>query len=95
MGIGNNVWIEFEHMDFADGGVTKLVMFGRSLTDRNTVRIRFSSPSGETPQVVEFHHSENFMEHEFDLEKVVGLNQVTFTFLPGSSFDFGWFQFMP
>jgi beta-galactosidase len=34
------------------------------------------------------------MEHEFRLDSVEGMKKVSFTFLPGSSFDFRWFRFI-
>ena len=43
--------------------------------------------------MVEFHKSDGYEEQAFDLEKVTGVQKVTFVFLPGSNFDFGWFQF--
>jgi beta-galactosidase len=92
-GIGNNVSLEFEQMDFTDEGATKLVIFGRSPIDKNTIQIRFANHEGEMTQIVEFKHTEGYEEHIFDLEKITGMHKVTFIFLPGSHFDFGWFRF--
>jgi beta-galactosidase len=91
--IGNNVSLEYEAMDFTVSGATKLIIFGRTPIDRNTIQIRFAGESGEVSQIVEFTLSEDYMEQCFELERVIGVCKVTFLFLPGSNFDFGWFRF--
>ena len=92
-GIGNNVSLEFENMDFTGEGATKLVVFGRSPIDKNTIHIRFESLEGESTQLVEFAQSDGYEERVFELDKITGMQKVTFIFLPGSNFDFGWFRF--
>ena len=92
-GIGNNVSLEFENMDFTIDGATKLVVFGRSPIDKNTINIKFESDEGENNQLVEFTKSDEYVERIFNLEKITGIQKVTFIFLPGCNFDFGWFRF--
>ncbi|MDQ0061693.1 glycoside hydrolase family 2 TIM barrel-domain containing protein [Paenibacillus harenae] len=92
-GIGNNVSLEFEHMDFAGEGTSRLVISGRSPIDKNTIHIRFSGDNGESNQLVEFEKSNGYEEREFRIEKVTGIQKVTFIFLPGSNFDFDAFRF--
>ncbi|MGD0032141.1 glycoside hydrolase family 2 TIM barrel-domain containing protein [Paenibacillus illinoisensis] len=92
-GIGNNVSLEFENMDFTAEGTSKLVIYGRSPIDKNTIHIRFAGENGQSNQLVEFTHSEGYEERVFELEQVSGVQKVTFIFLPGSQFDFGWFRF--
>ncbi|MET3938243.1 beta-galactosidase [Paenibacillus sp. PvP094] len=92
-GIGNNVSLEFENMDFTAEGTSKLVIYGRSAIDKNTIHIRFAGEEGQSNQLVEFTHSEGYEERVFELEQVSGVQKVTFIFLPGSQFDFGWFRF--
>lgn len=92
-GIGNNVSIEFEHMDFTSDGATKLVIFGRSLIDKKTINIQFDNNEGESNQLIEFTLSNEYEERIFKLEKITGIQKVTFIFLPGCNFDFGWFRF--
>jgi beta-galactosidase len=92
-GIGNNVSLEYEQMDFASVGATRLVVFGRSTIDKNTIHIRFVDHEGESNQLVDFTLSDGYEERVFELEKVIGVQKVTFIFLPGSHFDFGWFRF--
>ena len=92
-GIGNNVSLEFIDMDFADAGANKLVIYGKSPIEKNTIHIHFASQDGEMNQLVEFLYSDGYEERVFDLEKITGVQKVTFIFLPGSNFDFGWFRF--
>lgn len=92
-GIGNNVSLTFESFDFTASEATKLIISGRSPIEKNTIHVRFASDEGDSNQMVEFHKSDGYEEQAFDLEKVTGVQKVTFVFLPGSNFDFGWFQF--
>lgn len=92
-GIGNNVTIEFENMDFGANGFNKLIVCGRTGLDKNTIQVRFSGDCGEINQAVEFSFSKQYVEREFYLENVCGMNKVSFVFLPGCQFDFKWFQF--
>jgi beta-galactosidase len=94
-GIGNNVSLEFTHMDFTSEGASKLVINGRSPIDKNTIHIRFAGENGESSQLVEFEKSDGYEERVFELGQVMGSQKVTFIFLPGSNFDFNWFRFMP
>jgi beta-galactosidase len=80
-------------MDFGAEGASRIVVCGRSPIDRNTIHIRFAGPDGETTQAIEFTASDGYEERAFDLEPVRGACDVTFVFLPGSRFDFGWFRF--
>ncbi|HHT37638.1 MAG: glycoside hydrolase family 2 TIM barrel-domain containing protein [Candidatus Wallacebacter cryptica] len=92
-GIGNNVSLVFEDMDFGDSGADKLVIYGRAPQGKNTIHISFADEDGETRQIIEFPASEEYQKLEFPIEKVTGKQTVTFIFLPGSNFDFGWFKF--
>lgn len=92
-GIGNNVSLEFKEMDFTSEGCTKLVIKGRSPIDKNTIHITFANQDSESNQLVEFTQSDEYVEQVFELEKINGVQKVTFIFLPGSNFDFGSFRF--
>lgn len=92
-GIGNNVSLIFEDLNFANHGVRKLIVYGRSPIDKNTIHVRFSNGDEESNQVVEFNQSDGYEERVFDLKKIIGKQIVTFVFLPGSNFDFSWFRF--
>lgn len=91
--IGNNVSIEFADMDFGEG-VSKITICGRSHIDTNTVHILFSGEDGiQSRSMVELKYSDDFVEKTFEIEKKQGIQRVTFVALPGSHFDFRWFQF--
>ena len=92
-GIGNNVSIEFENMDFGKG-VNCIEICGTSYVDVNTIHIMFTAEDGSTGrQMVPFEYSEENVVKKFDISTVKGKNKVTFIFLPGSRFDFNWFRF--
>ncbi|WP_160693140.1 glycoside hydrolase family 2 TIM barrel-domain containing protein [Clostridium sp. C2-6-12] len=93
-GIGNNVSLEYENMDFGDEGAAKLIIRGRSPIDKNTINIQFANEEGQSKQIVEFVQlKEDYEEQCFDLEQIIGKQKVTFIFLPGCNFDFEWFRF--
>lgn len=91
--IGNNVSLEFYQMDFGEEGVDKLTICGNSMIECNSIHIRFKKDGEELKQLVEFLKTEKEQERSFSLERVTGIWDVTFLFLPGSRFDFNWFQF--
>lgn len=93
-GIGNNVSLVFEDMDFTSEGASKIVVYGRSPIEKNTIHVRFSNSEGESNnQLIEFTSTEGYMQREFRLDKITENQKVTFIFLPGCNFDFGWFRF--
>ena len=92
-GIGNNVSLIYEDLDFSDAGTNQLTIFGRSPIDKNSIHVRFSNGYGQNNQVVEFSQSDDYDKRVFHIESIKGKQTVTFVFLPGSNFDFGWFQF--
>ncbi|MCL2378602.1 MAG: DUF4982 domain-containing protein [Defluviitaleaceae bacterium] len=90
-GIGNNVIIEFDGMDFTNNSPTKLQIHGRTPLDINTIQLKFDD--GE-PILLDFEHSGDYVLREFDILQISGKDKVSFVFLPGCNFDFGWFRFM-
>jgi beta-galactosidase len=92
--IGNNVSLEYDNMDFGGKGFNRLIICGHSPIDKNTIHIRFSGENGEVKQIAEFLYSEEYVEREFVLDNVTGLQKVTFVFLPGCRFDLKWFRFV-
>lgn len=92
--IGNNVTVVFDNMDFGEEGFRKLIICGRSHTEKNTIHVRFQSDEGRVNQIAEFDYSEAYIVKEFDLTSVQDRQQVDFIFLPGSNFDFKWFRFV-
>ncbi|MBR6153055.1 MAG: DUF4982 domain-containing protein, partial [Treponema sp.] len=96
-GIGNNVNLDFENMDFATAAATKLTICGKSNIDNNTINLKFFDEDGSsTTQVIEFTRTNNvsdFEEKTFTLSPISGKKRVSFVFLPGCNFDFKWFKF--
>lgn len=92
-GIGNNVSIEFNQMDFAEG-VNTLTICGTSYVQENTIHIMFVAEDGSSSrQMVAFEYGANEETKTFALNPITGCNKVIFIFLPGSKFDFNWFRF--
>ncbi|MCH5325256.1 MAG: beta-galactosidase [Eubacterium sp.] len=91
--IGNNVVIEFNALDFGEGA-TSLTITGRTPLDVNTIQLRTTDSSGtQKTQILEFPHADDFTAVKFDIEKVSGVNDVSFVFLPGVKFDMESFEF--
>lgn len=91
--IGNNVSIEFRHLDFGTTGCRTINLCGRTHRDKNTLHLRWEGGEGNQAQVVEFPLSPEYTEHTFDLEPVTGTTTFTLVFLPGSRFDLKALQF--
>ncbi|MGP4041433.1 glycoside hydrolase family 2 TIM barrel-domain containing protein [Gracilibacillus sp. D59] len=91
--IGNNVSFEFDNFDFGDKGASQLVINGHSPIDKNSIHVRFFDGEEERAEMVEFTHTDSYEEKRFELEKIKGVQKVSIIFLPGSHFNFSWFQF--
>ena len=91
-GIGNNVVLEFDSMDFGDDKASSITVYGCSHVD-NTIHVKFSGPDGDVNRILEFGKTDSYEEKVFPIEGVSGMNRVSFVFLPGSNFDFKWFRF--
>jgi len=92
-GIGNNVNLDFKNMDFGDKAATKITVCGKSNKPNNSINIKWFGDKGNSTQVIEFAHTEDYEEKTFDLEAISGKGQVSFVFLPGCDFDFKYFRF--
>ncbi len=92
-GIGNNVTIVFEDMDFGEKGATKVTVCGKSRLPMNTIHIRFNTENGDVNEVAEFAGADEYVERTFPFSKVNGKATVNLVFLPGCEFDFKWFRF--
>lgn len=102
-GIGNNVNLDFECMNFAgteecpapgNGAASKLTVFGKSNKPNNSISLKwFCSDGTSSTQVIEFPYTEDFEEKTFEIEPLKGNGKISFVFLPGSDFDFKWFRF--
>lgn len=93
-GIGNNVSLVFEEMDFSQTPASSILIEGDSPIEKNTIHIHFQYENGESVnQAVEFTESEGTVSKTFIIEELSGKGTVTFVFLPGSHFDFKGFRF--
>ena len=93
-GIGNNVTLVFEGMDFGQHGAGKLVVCGRTPHEVNNIRLLTEwEDGGKEQESLEFPYSEESREISFEIIKKAGKAKVSFVFLPGSAFDFEWFRF--
>ena len=92
IGIGNNVVIGFKDMDFAHGA-GHIIIKGRTANKVNTIQLRTVKDGVQKTQLLEFAGCEDYREQRFAVERLEGVNDVSFVFLPGSSFDFESFRF--
>jgi len=92
-GIGNNVTVVFEDMDFGEKGTTKLTICGKSRLPMNSIHVRFNTEKGDVNEVAEFAGAKDYTERTFEFSKVTGKTTVNFVFLPGCDFDFKYFRF--
>ena len=93
MGIGNNVSLCFEGMDFADAEKAVLSIDGCTPLAENPITVRFQNEAGETlTTLAQFKGTERGWQ-AFDMDVMHGLCSVTFVFLPGCQFDFFRFRF--
>ncbi len=92
VGIGNNVLLNFNDMDFGEG-TEKLTICGSTPNDVNAFQLRYSDDNGvQQTQLISFSGGDAH-EQTFTLEKISGKRNISFVFLPGSRFDFNWFRF--
>ena len=94
-GIGNNVTIEFDGMDFGDRTAAKLIICGRAPYGSNSIHLMVSDPDGTNSErtLLEFAQCAEFTERSFDIGRITGNKRIGFVFLPGSNFDLRWFRF--
>ncbi len=92
-GIGNNVTVVFEEMEFGEAGTTKLTICGKSRLPMNTIHVRFQTENGDRNEVAEFAGAKEYTERTFTFSRVTGKTTVNFVFLPGCEFDFKYFRF--
>ena len=91
--IGNNVLITFKNLDFGSGA-KNITICGRTTNALNSIQLRYTGEDGEQhTQLLDFSQTYDFAEQGFPLEPIVGRNDVSFVFMPGSRFDFDWFRF--
>ncbi len=92
-GIGNNVVLDFGEFDFTENAPIAVAVTGRSQLPLNSINI-LTSGDTEGRIIVEFERAEEYTERIFPVENLGGKCKVSFTFLPGSDFDFKSFRFI-
>lgn len=93
-GIGNNVTIIYENMDFGETGAGQVTLWGRSPLPGNTVHIHFTRPDGAVEaRVLEVPGTQEYVPQVFPIEPLTGLGTLELIFLPGSNFDLEALQF--
>ncbi len=93
-GIGNNVTIIYENMDFGETGAGQVTLWGRSPLPGNTVHIHFTRPDGAVEvRVLEVPGTHEYVPQVFPIEPLTGLGTLELIFLPGSNFDLEALQF--
>ncbi|MBO4414886.1 MAG: DUF4982 domain-containing protein [Lachnospiraceae bacterium] len=95
-GIGNNVTLEFDDMAFGGRNAGKVAICGISHAENNSIHLKLTYADGKTEKtLLEFKHTDEYEEKIFDLSSVDTTDcvKVEFVFLPGSNFDFKYFEF--
>lgn len=91
--IGNNVIINYERLDFGEGGSEALIISGETGNQMNQIQLRYTPAGGAQKTVLLEFQQDGGREQRFDIPKLSGVNDVSFVFMPGSRFDFDWFRF--
>lgn len=91
--IGNNVIINYEGLDFGEGGSEALIISGETGNPMNQIQLRYTPVGGAQKTVLLEFQQDGGREQRFDIPKLSGVNDVSFVFMPGSRFDFDWFRF--
>ncbi|MBQ9943259.1 MAG: glycoside hydrolase family 2 protein [Clostridia bacterium] len=92
-GIGNNVSLVFDGMNFGKNNGVKLTITGKTALEKNTIHVQFLTADGEQREMAEFTHAPEWQEQTFILPPVPEKCSVVFIFLPGCAFDFKAFRF--
>ena len=91
--IGHNVIINYEGLDFGEGGSEALIISGETGNPMNQIQLRYTPAGGAQKTVLLEFQQDGGREQRFDIPNLSGVNDVSFVFMPGSRFDFDWFRF--
>ena len=92
-GIGNNVSLRFDEMDFGRLTECTLEIHGKTDLSVNAITVRMTGENGESVQEIANFRKAGGECQQFRIHVPGGLCTVTFVFLPGSRFDFDSFRF--
>ncbi|MBR3825913.1 MAG: DUF4982 domain-containing protein [Lachnospiraceae bacterium] len=88
VGIGNNVTLIYEDMNFGEKGANGVEICSRSPLKGNTVHIQFTTKEGTVfRRVLEIPGTAEYQNQHFELEPLAGEGKIEFIFLPGTNFD--------
>lgn len=93
-GIGNNVFMDFEQMDFTRG-IAAIELTGRTRHDNDSVHVYITGEDNEVRQIIEFPFSQEYTAIRQAVPDFRGRAMVKFCFLPGCDFDFASFRCIP
>lgn len=93
LGIGNNVSLVYEGMDFGEASRAILTLDAATSLVENPVTIHFESEDGRQLTSLAQFKGTGRGEQTFEVEVLPGVCKVSFVFLPGSQFDFYGFRF--
>jgi len=93
LGIGNNVSLVYEGMDFGEASRAMLTLDAATALSENPVTIRFEREDGRQLTSLAQFRGTGRGKQTFEVEVLPGMCRVSFVFLPGSQFDFYGFQF--
>lgn len=92
-GIGNNVSLVYENMDFGDAETVMLTIDGCTPLEENPITVRCQNEDGESVTALAQFKGTARGKQLFEVNVLPGLCTVTFVFLPGCQFDFYGFRF--
>ncbi|MCL2627320.1 MAG: DUF4982 domain-containing protein [Oscillospiraceae bacterium] len=93
-GIGNNVSITYNDMDFGEKGANEVSLRWRSALSENSVRIDFENEKGTVTQMLSLTGSGDYKDVTYKLsEPLIGKGKLMFVFLPGCNLDIESIEF--
>lgn len=91
-GIGNNVSIVFENLDFDKEGAKKIRLCVRGNHAQNTM-VFFETKNESIRDTIEIKYSKEYNVIDNEIKPIRGKGTLTLLFLPGSNMDLKWFAF--
>ena len=92
-GIGNNVSIVFENLDFSGEGAKKIRLCIRGNHAQNTMVLLFETKYESIRYTIEIKYSKEYNVIDNEIKPIRGKGTLTLLFLPGSNMDLKWFAF--
>lgn len=83
--------MNFGEFDFEEPP-SAIIISGKSELPLNSIHITFKNEDNKRI-IAEFKGCGEYTERRFELHGLAGRGELSFTFLPGSNFDFQWFRF--